>query len=313
LINLPLDIFGRLNSYAVILNEQEKLNANHFGPFKILADKLGRKYNEWTNQKIFTANEILRMAEVNILLICMKEGIKAKKQISKYYGLYEKNYEDSVDEVELRFDDVISMRSLISKLASVLQCENLIANAHKTDHSGVAMLPTMDQQQITVAAFLNVFIAWESFLEESLAQLMIGEKTTSGAIPVRFVAPPTLDSARQLTIGVKKYFDYGNHQHFKTMARIYFEKGYPYEPHLSAIISELDDLRTMRNSCAHISSSTRRALESLATGIFGQPRPGITRYQLLPSTDPRSKTAETVFSAYKNKLVVTAEIIAQGK
>lgn len=45
LINLPdsevLDIFSRLNSYAVILNEQEKINADHFGPFKVLADKIG--------------------------------------------------------------------------------------------------------------------------------------------------------------------------------------------------------------------------------------------------------------------------------
>jgi hypothetical protein len=204
-------------------------------------------------------------------------------------------------------------RALADFKASVLQCESLIANAHKTDPSGATLLPPMDLRQITVAAFLNVFIAWESFLEESLAQLMIGEKTTSGAMPVRFVAPPTLDSARQLTIGIKKYFDYGNHQHFKIMVRIYFKNGYPYEPHLSAIVSELDDLRTMRNSCAHISSSTQRALESLATGIFGQPRPGITLYQLLTSTDPRSKTEETVFSAYKNKLVVTAEIITHGK
>ena len=43
LINLPdsevLDIFSRLNSYAVVLNEQEKINANHFGPFKVLAEQ----------------------------------------------------------------------------------------------------------------------------------------------------------------------------------------------------------------------------------------------------------------------------------
>jgi uncharacterized protein with ParB-like and HNH nuclease domain len=40
LTNLPdneiLDIFGRLNSYAVILNDQEKINATHFSGFKIL-------------------------------------------------------------------------------------------------------------------------------------------------------------------------------------------------------------------------------------------------------------------------------------
>src|SRR5690349_734760 len=45
LTNLPdpeiLDIFSRLNSYAVVLNEQEKINADHFSPFKTLADELG--------------------------------------------------------------------------------------------------------------------------------------------------------------------------------------------------------------------------------------------------------------------------------
>ncbi len=56
LINLPdaeiLDIFGRLNSYAVVLNEQEKINAIHFSAFKVLADKIAYKYNEyWTTQK----------------------------------------------------------------------------------------------------------------------------------------------------------------------------------------------------------------------------------------------------------------------
>ena len=55
LINLPdaeiLDIFGRLNSYAVILNEQEKINSTHFGAFKVMADKIGFNYNEyWRKQ-----------------------------------------------------------------------------------------------------------------------------------------------------------------------------------------------------------------------------------------------------------------------
>jgi hypothetical protein len=40
LVNLPdkeiLDIFGRLNSYAVVLNDQEKINATHFSAFKLL-------------------------------------------------------------------------------------------------------------------------------------------------------------------------------------------------------------------------------------------------------------------------------------
>lgn len=120
LINLPdsevLDIFSRLNSYAVLLNEQEKINADHFGPFKALADKIGHKYNEyWTTQGILTAKNIMRMLEVNLvadLLIAMLEGIKSKKQIKKFYDIYEFNFdEDSDNLLEARFDNVISVIS----------------------------------------------------------------------------------------------------------------------------------------------------------------------------------------------------------
>jgi len=116
LINLPdadiLDIFGRLNSYAVILNEQEKINALHFGPFKLLADKIGRKYYDyWTTQAILSKQQVLRMLEVNLvadLLIALREGIKSKKQITKFYNQYEKQYDDDVVAVEECFDGVIA-------------------------------------------------------------------------------------------------------------------------------------------------------------------------------------------------------------
>lgn len=115
LINLPdpevLDIFSRLNSYAVILNEQEKINADHFGPFKALADKIGHKYyHYWTDQDILTPKSIVRMQEVNLvadLLIAMIEGIKSKKQIKKFYDLYETNFDKDVDILEEHFDAVI--------------------------------------------------------------------------------------------------------------------------------------------------------------------------------------------------------------
>ncbi|TAM44939.1 MAG: DUF262 domain-containing protein [Acidobacteria bacterium] len=115
LINIPdpevLDIFSRLNSYAVVLNEQEKINANHFGPFKVLADKIGHKYYEyWTNQGILTSKQIMRMLEVNLvadLLIAMLEGIKSKKQVKKYYDAYEATFEHDADVLEAEFDRVI--------------------------------------------------------------------------------------------------------------------------------------------------------------------------------------------------------------
>lgn len=194
--------------------------------------------------------------------------------------------------------------------ASVSQCENLIANAHMVDQAGAPILPLIDRQQITVAAFLNMFIAWEVFLETSLTNLMVGNPTANGSLPVRYVAPPDVSAAQKMVIGTMRFFDYANHENVSKIVKMYFANGYPYEPHFSGIIADLGDLRTMRNSAAHISSTTQSALESLALRIFGQPKPGIDLYGLL-TTAPQG-SADTVFASYKDKLIAAAELISQG-
>ena len=196
--------------------------------------------------------------------------------------------------------------------SSVAQCNNLIANAHKVDASGAPIFSTVDREQITVAAFLNMFIAWESFLETSLNHFMIGAPTLSGTVPIKYVAPSNANAARELVVGVGRYFDYGNHDHVRKMVKVYFDAGYPYEPHLSAIMSDLNDIKTIRNASAHVTSTTQTSLESLALRIFGAPRPSIGLYDLLTAVDPRSSTGETVFSDYMNKLIATAELISHG-
>jgi len=196
--------------------------------------------------------------------------------------------------------------------ASASQCDCLIANAHRTDAAGVALLPALDQRQITVAAFLNLFVSWETFLEESLAILMAGSPTISGRRPVRYVSPLTIEAARRLVIGVQRYFDYGNHEHVRKIVSMYFEDGYPFEPHLSAISTDLSDLRTLRNASAHITSTTRAALEALAQRILSTPRPGIELYSLLTTIDPRSPLGNTVFAELREKLLVVAGLVANG-
>ena len=65
-----------------------------------------------------------------------------------------------------------------------------------------------------------------------------------------------------------RYFDFANHEYVKKIVRMYFDKGYPYEPHLSAITVDLSDLRIMRNASAHISSSTQVTLEGFGAADF---------------------------------------------
>jgi uncharacterized protein with ParB-like and HNH nuclease domain len=116
LVNLPdseiLDIFSRLNSYSVTLNLQEKINANHFGPFKTLADRVAHTFNDfWVDNKILTDNDILRMGDTTLcadILIAMIEGIKSKKQIKPFYDKYEDEFNHDPALLEERFESTIA-------------------------------------------------------------------------------------------------------------------------------------------------------------------------------------------------------------
>jgi hypothetical protein len=112
-----LDVFGRLNSYAVVLNDQERINANHFGPFKTLADKLGHEFFDfWVNNRILSEAQIVRMGDVTLvadLLIAMIEGIRSKKQLKVFYAMYERDFPEDTDVLEFQF------RQTLTDVASV--------------------------------------------------------------------------------------------------------------------------------------------------------------------------------------------------
>jgi len=115
LVNLPdneiLDIFSRLNSYSVILNEQEKIHANHFSQFKITVDSLAHRFNDfWTENKLLTNQKILRMEDTTLvadLVIAMLEGIQSKKQIKYFYSKYEKDFYHDIELLGQNFDKTI--------------------------------------------------------------------------------------------------------------------------------------------------------------------------------------------------------------
>ena len=203
--------------------------------------------------------------------------------------------------------------SLADFEASLHQCDALISNAHRIDAGGANLFPNRDREQITVAAFLNFFIAWEEFIEASIADFMMGAKTLRGLSPTRYVTPITREHSNGMVVHTLRYFDYANHHNVRKLAKLYFNAGYPFEVPLSSIDAELADLKTIRNACAHVSSTTNAALASLATRILGQPQSSISVYNLLTITDPRVEGSNTtVYAAYRDKLLAAATLIAQG-
>jgi hypothetical protein len=108
-----LDIFARINSYAVPLNGQEKRNAKFFGSFKTTVYKLGFEHLEfWKKHGVLSDMGIARMKEAELvseLLIGMLVGLQDKKKsLDGFYKKWDDRFPYKQKSVE-RFRDVIDL------------------------------------------------------------------------------------------------------------------------------------------------------------------------------------------------------------
>lgn len=106
-----LEVFARLNTYSVPLNDQELRNGTYFGYFKQLAYKLAYEHIEfWRRHNIFSERQIARMAEVEFtseLMVAEMDGLQDKKKsINKFYSDYDETFHNR-SQIENRFKAVI--------------------------------------------------------------------------------------------------------------------------------------------------------------------------------------------------------------
>jgi hypothetical protein len=103
-----LQIFARMNSTGMNLNDQELRNAEFYGSFKTLAYEIATaQLNRWRDWRIFTLQQIARMQEVELsseFMLLIMDGILQKKKttIDDYYKKYDKTFPDAL-EVASRF------------------------------------------------------------------------------------------------------------------------------------------------------------------------------------------------------------------
>jgi hypothetical protein len=94
-----LEIFARVNTFSVRLNDQELRNGQFFGLFKRLAYSLAYEHLEfWRRHRIFSEGNIARMEEVELtseLIIAQLDGQQDKK---KSIGAFYANYDDTFEE-----------------------------------------------------------------------------------------------------------------------------------------------------------------------------------------------------------------------
>lgn len=108
------DVFARINTYSVSLKPQELRNAKWFGDFKTAVYTLANEFvTFWETNGIFTAKQMLRMAEaefVSELLIAMSDGIREgqKSVIDAYYKQWDDAF-PSRKSFERRFRETIDV------------------------------------------------------------------------------------------------------------------------------------------------------------------------------------------------------------
>ena len=107
-----LEIFARMNSTGVKLNDQELRNANYYGELKSSMYKIAsEQLHRWRSWKIFTENNIARMEEVELtseFAMLMLKGLSGKTQTSISNMYRDKDAEcPECGEIERRFRTVM--------------------------------------------------------------------------------------------------------------------------------------------------------------------------------------------------------------
>lgn len=108
-----LNVFSRINSYTLTLNQQEKLNAEFVGPFKQTIYSLALTHHEyWVNNNILSDRAMARMADAELvseIVIGMLHGIQGgKAYIRKFYKMYEDEFPPD-DRITVQFNKIIDL------------------------------------------------------------------------------------------------------------------------------------------------------------------------------------------------------------
>jgi hypothetical protein len=157
-----------------------------------------------------------------------------------------------------------------------------------------------------------MFIAWETFLEESFLNYLTGKRTILHTSIPKHARPIDLNHAINLTIGVNSYFDWSRPDAVIKLSKLFFNNGEPFHTTIAAIQSDIFDMKTIRNAAAHLSSTTSTSLDSLSSRLLGVPITNMKAANLLLTNLPGTIPVTTIINNYIQLLDVAVQQISEG-
>lgn len=205
------------------------------------------------------------------------------------------------------------VNTLANYRASITQCAHNLNIAFNTDVAGAYIYAQPQRDFIIESSFLKFFISWEKFLENAFLDFLVGEPSIRGTVISRHAIPISRSHAHKILIGTQKYVDWANPEIVRRLSKLYFDITNPIETVISAIQTDIYDLKTIRNAAAHISSTTSHEIDALATRKLQRQCINFTVSQLILAFDPAAAVnTQTFLTTYTNLLDAAAYNIANA-
>ena len=203
----------------------------------------------------------------------------------------------------------MSLLLSLSKFRDAIQENNkLVSSVFSTDADSNYVHEQNIRELITEAGFLKVFISWECFLEQSFLKYLTGKKSIANNTVNSCLKRIDMSRASDIIMGTNKYTDWSNPEIIIRLSKLYFGEPNPFGDNLNPIKSDLFDLRTIRNAAAHLSTTTSKSLDSLASRVLQVSVSNVNVSDFVLTLIPG--TSDTVIDHYFNLLDITAENIA---
>lgn len=142
-----------------------------------------------------------------------------------------------------------------------IKTNKVLADATFLFQNGVQHEGTIFNQEIFDSiiehCFMNIFLAWENFLEESFVLYMCDAEDLQGNKYTRYSNPKDDEHAYGLLKGTKQYPDWTTISNINLLANLYFENSGPYNL-LNSNPVEFQHMKTIRNRISHISKDSKR-------------------------------------------------------
>ncbi len=192
-----------------------------------------------------------------------------------------------------------------SEASSLIMLTNIFFDNHVT-HEGTLYSDNIHHCVIN-GAFLNLFMAFERFLECSFICYMLGQPGLNGVTVPRCVSPKEETHALKLIKGTNRYADFTNRDTIVKLSKNFFENDGPYIV-LNSISVAFEEMKKIRNAISHVSLESEETFLNLVRTKLGSLPPNINTAVFLNSAV--SGTSSTYFVYYRGIIETAINSIA---